>query len=197
MLVREVMSSPVITLHADDPIRQAIRVLHRNDITAAPVLGGHGELVGIASEMDLLCGAFLPDPRARARPVEDVEEGAPQRVADVMSREVVTVAETTDAALLIDLMVAKRVKSVPVLRDEELVGMVSRRDLMGMLAQSDTALRAAVLAALREQYPSGPSWEVTVKEGEVVLHGHAGDRVDQIADLLTRTIPGVSRVRHV
>jgi CBS-domain-containing membrane protein len=114
-----------------------------------------------------------------------------------MSREVVTVGETTDAALLIDLMVAKRVKSVPVLRDHELVGMVSRRDLMGMLVQSDTALRAAVLAALREQYPSGQSWEVTVKEGEVVLHGHSGERIDKIADLLTRTVPGVSRVRHV
>lgn len=197
MLVREVMSSPVITLRPSDPVRQAVRALYDNNITAAPVLGDHGELVGIAGEMDLLCGAFLPDPRASARPVVDVEEAAPQRVADVMSREVVTVTETTDAALLIDLMVAKKVKSVPVLRDYDLVGIVSRRDLMAMLAQSDAALRTAVLAALREQYPSGPSWEVTVQEGDVVLHGHAGERLDHIADLLTRTVPGVSRIRHV
>ncbi|MEO3859911.1 CBS domain-containing protein [Acrocarpospora sp. B8E8] len=197
MLVREVMSSPVITLRSGEAVREAIRVLYANNITAAPVLGDHGELVGIASEMDLLCGAFLPDPRASARPLVDSEEPAPRHVADVMSREVVTVSETTDIALLIDLLVAKRIKSVPVLRDGELVGMVSRRDLIGMLARSDTALRAAVMSALREQYPSGPSWGVTVHEGEVVLHGHAGERIDRIADLLTRTVPGVSRVRHV
>ncbi|MDH2426217.1 CBS domain-containing protein [Sphaerisporangium sp. TRM90804] len=196
MLVHEVMSSPAFTLRREDPIRRAIRLLHGHDITAAPVLGDHGELVGIVSEMDLLCGAFEPDPRASSRPVAASPEPAPKRVGSVMSSKVVTVTENTDAAVLVDLMIAKRVKSVPVVRDHRVVGMVSRRDLMAMLAVSDDALRQAVVTALHEQFPAGPSWEVTVHEGEVELRGDAGGPLDSIADLLARTLPGVSRVRH-
>lgn len=120
MLVGEVMSAPVITLHPDDTIRQAMQALYDHHITAAPVLGEHGELVGVVSEIDLICGELTSDPPAK-------------RVADVMSRTLVTVTETTDTATLTDLMVHKRIKTVPVLRDVELVGIVTRRDLMGVL----------------------------------------------------------------
>ncbi|WP_214412028.1 CBS domain-containing protein [Sphaerisporangium fuscum] len=196
MLVHEVMSTPAVTLRREDPIRHAIRKLYGHDITAAPVLGDHGELVGIVSEMDLLCGAFEPDPRASHRVIGTSAGPAPRRVGSVMSTTVTTVTENTDVTDLVDLMIARRVKSVPVLRDDQVVGMVSRRDLMAMLAAPDTVVREAVVKALREQFPSGPSWEVTVHEGEVELHGHAAEHLDQIADLLARTIPGVSRVRH-
>src|SRR5690606_5387187 len=94
----------------------------------------------------------------------------PRRVADVMTRAVVTVAENTDAAVLTDLMVAKRIKSVPVLRGDRIVGVVSRRDLLGMLARSDDELRADVLALLDEQFPGDKPWRVTVTDGVVVLH---------------------------
>jgi CBS domain-containing protein len=195
MLVHEVMSSTVITLRPTDTVRQAIRVLYDNHITSAPVLGDHGELVGVVSEIDLLCGALERDPRADPGSAL-LSEPAPRRVADVMTRDVATVTETTDAAVLVDLMINKRVKSVPVLGEEGLLGMVSRRDLMAKLAGSDAALREAVVAALREQYPGGPYWEVTVRDGEVELHGHAGDGLDSAAEQVVRTVPGVARVRH-
>ncbi|GII64912.1 hypothetical protein Skr01_49970 [Sphaerisporangium krabiense] len=196
MLVQEVMTSPAITLRPDDPIRRAIRTLHSHGITAAPVLGDYGELVGIVSEMDLLCGAFEPDPRVSVRTSGGPADPAPRRVGSVMSTQVTTVAEDTDAAVLVDLMVAKRVKSVPVLRDDRVVGMVSRRDLMATLAAPDADVRRAVLGALRERFPSGPAWEVTVTDGEVELRGQAGGDLDEIADTVARTVPGVSRVRH-
>ncbi|GIH72599.1 CBS domain-containing protein [Sphaerimonospora thailandensis] len=122
MLVCEVMSSPAVTFRPGDAVRQAIHALYDNHITAAPVLGDHGELVGMVSEIDLLCGEFASG-------------ASPKRVGDVMSRTLVTVAETTEAATLIDLMVHKRIKTVPVLRDVELVGIVTRRDLMAVLTR--------------------------------------------------------------
>ncbi|WP_432861604.1 CBS domain-containing protein [Microbispora rosea] len=183
MLAAEVMSSPAITLRRDDSVRRAIRVLYDHDITAAPVLGEHGELVGMVSEIDLLCGAFTPG------------ASAPRTVADVMSRQVSTVEDTTDARVLTDLMIAKRVKSVPVLRDERVVGMVSRRDLMALLARSDDELREAVLAALRERYPSDASWEVLVRDGEIDLRGPEGQGPGHVRDLLERTVPGVRPAR--
>src|SRR5690606_6351727 len=54
MFVYEVMRTPVITLRPDDTVRQAIRVLYGNHITAAPVVGERGELAGMVSEIDLL-----------------------------------------------------------------------------------------------------------------------------------------------
>ncbi|GIH73898.1 HPP family protein [Planobispora longispora] len=197
MLVRDVMSSPVVTVSPDDSVREAVRVLYTHNITAAPVVDDSGALAGIVSEMDLLQGEFQPDPRATVRAVPGNAAPPPHRVAEVMTREVVTVSPVTDAVQLVGLLVAKRVKSLPVVQNDRVVGMVSRRDLMAMLARSDKKLREDVLAALHEQYPFGPRWEVTVRDGVAELRGHAGVHHDQIADLLARTVPGIVRVRHL
>ncbi|MFF5205721.1 HPP family protein [Streptosporangium sp. NPDC000396] len=197
MLVREVMTSPVITIRRTDPVRRAVRALHAADITTAPVLDEAGRLAGIVSEMDLLRGEFQRDPRASARAVLGHGGRVPLRVEEVMTPEVVTVTETTDVVTLIDLMVCKRIKSVPVVRDGRVVGMVSRRDLLTMLARPDEELRTDVISALSEQYPGGPSWDVVVRDGVAELRGHYGEHADQIADLLARTVPGIIRVRHL
>ncbi|WP_440073550.1 CBS domain-containing protein [Streptosporangium sp. OZ121] len=197
MLARDIMTGPVVTLLPAHSVRWAIRVLFANAITAAPVLDDDGTLVGIVSEMDLLRGEFQPDPRAALRPILGHASPPPLRVEEVMTRQVVTVTPTTDAARLVELLVAKRVKSLPVLRDDRVVGMVSRRDLIRVLARSDEELRADVLAALSEQYPLGPRWEVAVHDGVATLGGHADGHHDRIADLLARTVPGVVRVRHL
>ncbi|MFC5821747.1 CBS domain-containing protein [Nonomuraea harbinensis] len=197
MLVREVMSSPAITVRRTDPVRRAIRTLYEHDITAAPVVDDAGRVAGVVSELDLLRGEFEPDPRATAMPVRAAAEPPPRRVMEVMTRQAVTVTETTDVTTAIDLMVGKRIKSLPVLRGQEIVGMVSRRDLMAMLARPDDELRAAVETALREQYPFGPSWHVAVREGVAELSGPPREHADHIADLLARTVPGIVRVKHL
>ena len=197
MLVREVMSSPAITVRRTDPVRRAIRVLHGHNITAAPVVDDSDRLVGVVSELDLLRGEFEPDPRATVRPVPPAHQPPPRRVMEVMTHEAVTVTAGTDVTTAIDLMVGERIKSLPVVDGERIVGMVSRRDLMAMLARPDSELHEAVMAALREQYPSGPSWDVTVRDGVAELSGTPHEHADKIADLLARTVPGVVRVRHL
>ncbi|HEX4811634.1 MAG TPA: CBS domain-containing protein [Nonomuraea sp.] len=193
MLVREVMSSPVITVRRTDPVRRAIRILYSHDITAAPVVDDSDRLVGVVSE---LRGEFEPDPRATVLPLATVGE-PPRRVMEVMTGDVVTVTETTDVTTAIDLMVGRRIKSLPVLRGKEIVGMVSRRDLMAMLARSDEDLRDAVVAALCEQYPSGPGWDVAVHNGVAELSGPPHEHADRIAGLLARTVPGIVRVKYL
>ncbi|MEV4805329.1 CBS domain-containing protein [Nonomuraea sp. NPDC049421] len=197
MLVREVMSSPAVTVRHDDPVRRAVRVLHGHDITAAPVVDDEGRLVGVVSELDLLRGEFEPDPRATVRPVAASAEPLPRRIMDVMTRDIVTVTGTTDVTVAIDLMVRQRVKSLPVVDGRRIVGMLSRRDLMAMLARTDEDLRRAVEAALREQFPAGPGWGLAVHDGVAELSGPLGDQAGHIADVLARTVPGIVRVRHV
>ncbi|MEV5330308.1 CBS domain-containing protein [Nonomuraea fastidiosa] len=197
MLVREVMTSPAVTVHRADPVRRAIRVLYGNDITAAPVVDESGRLVGVVSELDLLRGEFEPDPRAALRPVPAAGEPPPRRVLEVMTRRPVTVTPATDVTAAIGLMVGERIKSLPVVEGGRVVGMVSRRDLMAMLARSDDDLRRDVVDALREQYPFGPGWDVTVRDGVAELSGPPHEHADKIADVLARTVPGIVRVKHI
>lgn len=196
MLVGEVMTAPVVTVSHAATVREAIRLLYERDITAAPVVDGRGRLVGIVSEMDLLRDEFEADPRAFARPVPDPAGPPPRRIDELMTRQVITVRETSDVAELAELMMSTGVKSVPVVRDARPVGIVSRRDLMGVLARSDERIRAEVAAALTGYDLGGTGWDVTVKDGIVELGGAADTATEHIADVITRTIPGVVRVVH-
>ncbi|WP_084959950.1 CBS domain-containing protein [Thermoactinospora rubra] len=196
MLVREVMTSPVVTVRPADPVRRAIRSLYGHNVTAAPVVDEDGRIVGVVSELDLLRGEFEPDPRAHLRPVAGAAVPPPRTVAEVMTSPVVTVTETTDVADAVELMVGKRVKSLPVTREGLVVGILSRRDLMAMLARPDEELRRDVETALREQYPTGPRWQVAVRDGIAELTGPAHPDADAIADVIARTVPGVVRVTH-
>lgn len=194
MLVREAMSSPIVTVPRGASARQAIRVLYEHNITAAPVVDESGRMVGIVSEMDLLRGEFEADPRAFIRPVTPPADLPPRGVEEVMTTEVRTARETSDVAELADMMIRTGVKSIPVLRDEEIVGMVSRRDLMAVLAHSDKRIRDDVLAAIEECCPEGSRWTVAVHDGVVELHGDADEQARQLADVVVRTVPGATRV---
>jgi CBS domain-containing protein len=197
MLVREVMTEPVVTVSPQATVKQAIRLLYERNITAVPVVNGHEYVVGIVSEMDLLRNEFEADPRAFARPVAAPDGPPPRRVEELMTRQVITVRETTDVAELADLMMTTGVKSVPVVRGTRLVGIVSRRDLMGVLARSDERIHDDVVDALGEYENGRPRWNVTVRDGIVELRGHADVTTEHIADVLARTVPGVVRVVHV
>jgi CBS domain-containing protein len=194
MLVREAMTSPVVTVPPSATIRQAIRVLYEHDITATPVVDDTGALVGIVSEMDLMRGEFQADPRAFARPVAGPHEPPPRLVRHVMITDVRTAQPTSDVAELAQMMLRTAIKSVPVLDDGVLVGMISRRDLMAVLARGDARIRDDVLASLAELCPQGHSWTAEVHDGVVRLGGPADDNARHIAETLARTVPGVTRV---
>ncbi|WP_425312331.1 HPP family protein [Planobispora rosea] len=83
-----------------------------------------------------------------------------------MTDQVVTVRRTDPVRQAVRVLHAAEVTGVPVLdEDGHLVGIVSRRDLLTVLARSDENLRADVLAALCEHCSAGPSWEVSVLGG--------------------------------
>jgi CBS-domain-containing membrane protein len=196
MLVREVMTTPVVTVPAEQTVKQAVHVLYERDITAAPVLDDEDRMVGIVSEMDLLRGEFEADPRAYARPAAEPESAPPATVAEVMTPTVRTVRENDDVLDLVDLMMTTGVKSVPVMSGSDLAGIVSRRDLMGILAHGDERIRDDVVAALRDLSAETTATRVAVHDGVVELSGDADDRSARIADVIARTVPGVVRVVH-
>ncbi|MQA87574.1 MAG: CBS domain-containing protein [Streptosporangiales bacterium] len=194
MLVREAMTAPAVTVPVTATVRQAIKLLYDNDITAVPVVDDSGRMVGIVSETDLLRGEFEADPRAFLRPPPATEKAPPNLVEEVMTRRVLTTRETADVADVAGLMMSAGVKSVPVLRGRQIVGVVSRRDLIAVLARADHVIRADVVAALADYDQHGAGWEVSVHDGVVELRGQADERTERVAELLTRTVSGVVRV---
>lgn len=196
MLVREAMTSPVVTIPRSATVRQAIRILDEHGVTALPVVDERGRLAGIVSEMDLLQGVFEHDPRAFARPIAPATTGSPtpRPVEEVMTRDVETARPNTDVAVLAETMMKTGIKSVPVLDGSAIVGIISRRDLIAILARGDARIRDDVLAAIAEYGTGGSRWDVTVRDGVVELHGRADESAQRIADVLARTVPGVTRV---
>jgi CBS domain-containing protein len=143
MKARDVMTSEVVSVRPDMPTTHVARLLLENGISAVPVVDDGAAPIGMVSEGDLL-GRDDGDREARrdwwlallaeGTTLSDAFVAslrAPERmVRDVMSGPVVCVGEDTDAAEIAQLLAAHRIKRVPVVRDGQIVGIVSRADLL-------------------------------------------------------------------
>jgi CBS domain-containing protein len=192
MRIKDVMSSPVMTVTPTTRIKQAAAMLVRHGFNAVPVVD-NGELVGIVSEADLVPLESSPDPRAHVLRWPPPVGSAPHLVGEVMTRGVLALPPDADAADAARLMLDHGVKSIPVVLGGRVVGIVTRRDLLAVLARSDHAIRAEVERLLAEELGGHPRVEVT--DGVVTLNGFNTSRETDLAGLLARTIPGVVEVR--
>jgi CBS domain-containing protein len=193
MLAREVMTTPVVTVRPEDPVAVAAGILLDNDITAAPVVDDAGRLVGIVSELDLVRREIEADPRAHLRRIDLAEPPPPRVVADVMTRAVLALPATADVGDVVALMVDERVKSVPIVDGQRVVGIVSRRDVLRMLVRDDEAIRVEVERRVAE-VAGEHARLVAVSEGIVTLGATDDEASDTVAVLAARTVPGVIRV---
>jgi len=192
MLVREVMSAPAITVSTQTLTRQALKMLDEYGITTMPVVDDHGGIIGVVSEADLLRDEVLPDPRARMIPISITEWGPPRRVGDVMSTPALTVSGGTDLVDAVDLMTSTVVKSLPVVDDGRVVGVISRRDVVRLLARRDDVIAAELADLIRSE---GADWVVEVTDGVVHVHGPMDQHERRIAEVLAGSVAGVVAVR--
>jgi CBS domain-containing protein len=192
--VKDVMSSPVITVSPDMRLKEVAELLVAHGISAVPVVED-GELVGIVSEADLVPLELAPDPRAHLAPPADPPGDLPRVAAEAMTRAVVALHEDADAAEAGRLMLDHRIKSVPVVRGRRVVGILARRDLLEVLARHDEDI-AHDLETLLASEPGAPGpYRVTVHDGIARLTGPADPTSRRLATLLARGVPGVLEVR--
>jgi CBS-domain-containing membrane protein len=190
----DLMSCPVVTVGADLTTKQAAKRLVENDITAAPVVDENGLLVGIVSEADLIRGNIHPDARTHLTSLTDLTTPAFAPVAEVMTRDVITVPTSADVADIAALMLKAGVKSVPVVENGNVLGMVSRRDLLATLTRDDESIAAEVTARLAD-HSGGPSpWAVAVAGGVVTLTGDTTIDELRVARQIAGAVAGVRRV---
>jgi CBS domain-containing protein len=183
----DVMSSPVVSVPPDAPLKEVAATLVEHGINAVPVVDAGGRLVGIVSEADLL-------------PLETGPGQAPGRVAphtarEVMRQSVYTLAEDTDATAAARMMLRHRLKSVPVVAGERVVGIVARRDLLRLIARSDHDIQADLDRRLKEEILALRRLAVSVAGSVVTVDGAAGPLARQLLEGLARTVPGVVEVR--
>jgi CBS domain-containing protein len=189
MLVREVMSSPAVTVTPYTTAQEALRLLDECHITALPVVDDDGIVVGVVSEADLL--ALIPDGQ-QSDPLLPVGAAATRRVRDLMTRPAVTVDADSQIVEAVELMRSTVVKSLPVVLNRRIVGVVSRSDLVRVLAHADDRIRYEITGLLRAE---GVNWLVDVSDGVVTIHGPVTDRQRRNAESIARSVTGVVDVR--
>jgi CBS domain-containing protein len=195
MRAKEIMTSPVISVMPDTPIKEAAAILIRNRISALPVVDELEHLVGIVSEADLVALETVPDPRRHAIPSTYKAKPVPRVVGEVMTREVVAVPDDADLALVARLMLEHRLKSLPVVMGNEVIGIVARRDVLKVLARSDLEIHVELEDLLDEEIQMMGRYRAQVSNGVVTLTGPVDRASQRLAELLARGVPGVLGVR--
>jgi CBS domain-containing protein len=183
----DVMSSPVVSVPPDAPLKDVAATLVEHGINAVPVVDAADRLIGIVSEADLLSleTGLGPAPGGVA----------PQTVREVMRQSVYTLTGDTDATAAARLMLRHRLKSLPVVAGERVIGMVARRDLLRLIARSDADIRADLDRRLKEEVEALQRLAVSVAGGVVTVDTAADPLARQLLDGLARTVPGVVEVR--
>src|ERR1700758_1179967 len=170
MRAMDVMTSEVITVDENASVQSVAKLMAKHAISAVPVVDKDTRVIGMVSEGDLLHRAETGTERRRSWWLEmmastnqlagEYLKSHSSRVKDVMTRDVILVADTTPVADIAVLLETNRIKRVPVLRDGKLVGIVSRANLVRALAMTvneaaggtqadDRSIRAKRLAELK------------------------------------------------
>lgn len=192
MKVRDAMTPNVVTVAPATPIKDAAQILIERDFSALPVVDGEN-LVGIVTEADMI-GLELADPRSRLSATA-VAPPPPATVAGVMSQDVITVDEDADVATAAELMLTAAIKHLPVLRGNRLVGIISRHDIVKVIAAPDAGIEEDVRRLLVNEGVGLIGLAVHVDHGVVEVEGQADARTARLAGSLIRSVPGVLDVR--
>ena len=148
MKVREIMTTDVVTVQPDTSVNKIATLMHEHQITGLPVVDDARHVVGIVTELDMIVRntrlelpAFIQILDLARIPLEmpghyrnRLRHMLGTSAGDLMTEDVVTISPDAEIEDLADLMVKRRVNPVPVTENGVLVGIVSRADLIRMMA---------------------------------------------------------------
>jgi CBS domain-containing protein len=195
MKVSQIMSRPVVTVTPDTAIKEAAKQLAEHHISALPVVDANDELVGIVSEADLLPLSMRPDPRSQATPQAASAGSEPATVGDIMTRRVVVLPDDSEVSQAARVMIEADVKRVPIVKGRHVIGIVSRSDLIKVIARRDEDLAAEIIERLQEVGLAVSEGVVTVSEGIATIRILESGHPRSLAESIALMVPGVLEVR--
>ena len=194
MLVREVMTTSPVTVRPGTTVQAALRLVAEAHVTSLPVVNAAGKLRGIVSEADLIKDRVPSDPRLHELAHQGELPNHHEFVEQVMTPHVIAVGPDDDVVRVVETMTSTTVKSLPVVdRSGRVLGMLSRSDVVRVLAGSDADLRRDIDCALTRV--GLRDWLVEVRDGAVDLTGPSDLAAVDLARLAATTVPGVTSVR--
>lgn len=217
MIAADIMSRSVVAISPDAPLVQALRLMIDHHVSGLPVIDMEGQAVGILTEGDLMRRAetgtegqapgwfasFFTPGRLAGQYVHT--HG--RRVSEIMTQPATVVEENAALSDAVALMQRMKIKRLPVVRGEKVVGIVSRADLVRVLAHTlgapaatadDAVIRRKIVDGLAaEPWGQSKSIGVAVENGAVLLDGSVFDMRERMAiSVLAENVPGVKRVEN-
>jgi CBS-domain-containing membrane protein len=194
-LVKDVMTSRVISVAQDAPFGATAAALCQHQVGALPVVDQAGRLVGVVSEADLLAKLALggdDQPRMIGGILhhQQLEKARATTAAELMSTLPIAVSPDDTVEHAARLMYQRRVKHLPVVdADSHVVGIISRADVLSVFKRTDEDIRDEVTADVALSTSPADAIDVAVYDGIVILTGTA-----ESSELASRI---VRRVRHI
>jgi CBS-domain-containing membrane protein len=194
--VDDVMTREVVTVGADTPVGQVASLLDHEGISAVPVTAGDGRVLGVVSQADLLAGIARSDGSLSGMR-EPKGEVSAIRAGDVMTAPALSINADASLAQAARTMHFRKVRRLVVTGARgQLLGIISRSDMLRPYARSDAAIGREVEDVLHRRLWIRPR-EVSARmdNGKAVLTGEVGRRSTAgIAARLVAAVPGVTRV---
>lgn len=204
------MTSPALTVEPGATIKDIAEILVERDIHSVPVVDPGGQLVGIVSEADLISREGYPAKYRRLAELVDqarVEHrhhwsarALGTTASEVMTRDVITCRPNESVAVAARRMLTREVPALPVLEDGQVIGVVSRHDLLSLLDRPDPEIRETVDQVLADPLWAPDEHRVTaeVRDGVVVLTGTVLYPSDgPVLAAIIAQIPGVTSVTNL
>jgi CBS domain-containing protein len=216
MKASDIMTTGVTSTKPECPLSEVLQVMLDRRISGLPVINTNGKLVGMITEGDCLrrveTGTEIKRPLWRElftgpeRLAQEYIQAHGRKVSEVMTADPITITEDTDVSEIIHLMEKSRIKRLPVMRGDSVIGIVSRanviRALAGLLSgakvsETDAEIRNNILAAFGKlPWAANEFVDVRVKDGVVDLWGSfTAFRQDEAAVVAAENVAGVKEVR--
>jgi CBS-domain-containing membrane protein len=174
--VKDVMTTEVVAIRSETTFKEMAAALRRYRVSALPVVDDAGRVLGVVSEADLLAKEALADPGPVAELVhrKDLRKAEGLTADDLMTREAVTASPDDPIEQAARMMHFMRVKRLPVVDSGgQLVGFVSRADVLAVFDRADEEIRKDIVdAMLLHEFLIDPrQFTVIVEDGVVTLEG--------------------------
>ncbi len=208
VLVRDVMTRDPITVGPAATVKDIAHLLLERDIRCVPVIDVGDILIGVVSESDLISRAGYPT--VRSHHLADLVEGTLDEhrhhwsaraegvtAGEIMTSDLIACRPDEPVAIVTRRMLRMGVRTLPVVDDDRLVGVVSRHDLLRLFDRPDSEIRNRIEQLLADPLwaPDEHSAEFSVRDGVVTLTGTVRRESDvSVLAAVVRQVPGVIEV---